>query len=123
MRAALATLKRASLQLVIFLILAAGACVHGARMSWRAYNAGIMQAPCTDALAAFMKEHWQCTHLYGNGKHGLTVQCIGADYAISDTFVSRGFKYTSFLYTNLDTFAQGVCDCDKPQDNACEPLY
>lgn len=88
----------------------------------RAATASTPTAPCPDAVAAYLAEHWECTGLrYTRGD--ITLVCIGGDIAIRDMITSAETKkYTSLIWTNLRTLRQGNCDCEKPFGKACEPL-
>lgn len=82
-----------------------------------------MLAPCDDALAALLQEHWQCEGLVHDKRFGWHLRCIGEDIAVTDAIINeKTHKYESFLYTYLDTFKQGFCDCDRPYGVACEDL-
>lgn len=107
---------------VIATLLALSAGVWGVQLAWRAVYAEQAAAPCTDALAAYLHEHWECSNIrYLRGD--ITLMCWGGDIAVRDMITSAETKkYTSFMYTNLRTEQQGVCDCDKPFGKACETL-
>lgn len=101
-----------------------GALMYGGQVANRAVHAHRTPAPCTDAIAAFLDEHWECSRLAYDSKRGLHFVCIGDDYTIEDSGITdTGRKrLVAFIYTNLTTLKQGSCDCDKPYGPACENL-
>jgi len=92
------------------------------QLGLRIAEASTPTAPCPDAVAAYLQQHWECTNFrYVRGD--ITLICITGDVVIRDMITSaESKKYTSFMYTNLRTLKQGVCDCDKPFGEVCEGL-
>lgn len=105
---------------LIVVTLCAGA---GSFAGWSAGSPtpALAPAPCTDALKAFRATHPECTNRI-TYDHGYVLSCVLGDYVITDVIASRDGAMSSFLYTNKRTLAQGICDCDKSEGPACEPL-
>lgn len=106
-----------------WLAIAAGFAVHVACVANKAMHSYAPTTPCSDALAAFAAEHWECGSLEYSEDVGLYFKCIGGNLAISEGIADTSDRLTSFLYTNVITGRQGVCDCEKPYGKACESLF
>ena len=105
------------------LLAVAGVVSRAAYLLWLAPHAS-PNAPCPDAIGAFMVTHPECSRVHYNKALGLHAQCIGGAYMFSDMIGMSGAQHTvsSLIFTNARTLKQGVCDCDKPQGLACENL-
>lgn len=108
------------MRLAIMLLLAGSALVWALQCAWHAALAKPAIAPCPDAMAAYLQEHWECSGLR-TYKGQIAFKCIGGDVIISDMIVSSETrKYESFIYTDLHTWRQGVCDCGRSAGKVCE---
>lgn len=107
---------------VILALIALSVVVWLLQLALRIAEATTPTAPCPDALAAYLQQHWECTNLrYVRGD--ITLVCITGDVVIRDMITSADTKkYTSFIFENLRTLKQGVCDCEKPFGEVCEAL-
>lgn len=98
------------------------ALIYVSQLSYRAARSHRVEAPCSDAIGAFLVEHWECTRLSYTKRRGLHFVCIGDDYQIDDDGMLSDRKLAAFLYTNLSTMKQGYCDCTRPTGTVCEDL-
>lgn len=81
-------------------------------------------APCSDAIGAFMVLHPECARIHYTKTQGLHAVCVGGNYLLTDMIGMSADRHTvsSLLFTNARTLQQGVCDCEKPEGLACEVL-
>jgi hypothetical protein len=111
------------MKLAVCAYLVACLAIYSGQMAWRATESHQMLAPCDDALAALLAEHWECTAFRYSAKTGWYLQCLGSNIAITDGIVDeKRHVYESFIYTHLGTMRQGVCDCGGSYGPACQYL-